>query len=867
MSRHEIEWRARVAARTVAHRFATRLGSRRWTRLDLQRVLAQGVLDDAARVAIKKRDWPAVHEALARVLRARPSRFVLDPTSRNELREEVLSRWPSAASLAASCGERIVAGDYDLLGYRGVSFRRPDGDMDWHLDPVHNRRAPRLFWADVPFLDPATGDHKIVWELNRHQHWLQLGRALWLTGDARYGYAIVDQLQSWLQANPPRLGVNWASMLELGFRTMSWTWALHFLLAEPEATSPQPAARSPQPVPWLVDMLVGLDRQLSHIEQNLSYYFSPNTHLTGEALALYVVGLALPELAASERRVDIGRRILLIEIDRQICADGGHVERSTHYQRYTLDFYLLALQAAERARDGQAIARFTDAVTRLAEFTRAIADDRGCLPLIGDDDGGMLWPIAGRECHDVRDSLALAAVVLRRPDLAPWGVPEEVFWIASRTAVDVAPLIEAGRDDTEPASSRTFAETGYVVVRDGSGGHAVFDTGAHGYLNGGHAHADALAITLAVENRPFLIDPGTSTYTMDARLRDRMRGSLNHNTVTLDERPQSIPAGPFHWRTRTDARLHAHRHNPSFDWAEALHDGYAPVRHRRSLVRTADTGWLIADEIIGEGRHSATAHWHFDPDWILTSYESGQLRATHAEGNVVWLLHDCAATWLVHGDEESGLGWYAPAYGTLVPTWTAGIRRNGIAPFAMVTWIGAAGQAFERPPSLRRVSVASDPIGTAIAARVTAGTKSSIFLLRPGEPAYRDDRSCGVLDYQTNARVLHYITDEAHVLVVNAVDATHVRALREGWLSLDADRPIPDLHAEIEHGTLDLHASEPPSELRVRGNVVTTLREIHVNGRELPRLSGSGDTLRIDGALWGEPRSARLQAAGYGLLA
>jgi hypothetical protein len=94
-----------------------------------------------------------------------------------------------------------------------------------------------------------------------------------------------------------------------------------------------------------------------------------------------------------------------------------------------------------------------------------------------------------------------------------------------------------------------------------------------------------------------------------------------------------------------------------------------------------------------------------------------------------------------------------------------------------------------------------------------------------------------------------------------------VRAVREGWLSLDADRPIADLHAEIEHGTLVLRASEPPAELRVQGSVVTTLRDIRVNGRELPPLSTGGDTLRIDGALWGAPGSFKLQAAGYGLLA
>src|SRR5207245_11206527 len=140
-------------------------------------------------------------------------------------------------------------------------------------------------------------------------------------------------LESWLAANPPLMGINWASMLELGLRSLSWMWAINFF-ADPDLDD-----RSP----WLVDLIVGLDRQLAAVEHNLSHYFSPNTHLLGEALALYVTGRALPELAASGRRASVGRRILLAEIDRQIAADGGHVERSTHYQRYTLDFYLLAL--------------------------------------------------------------------------------------------------------------------------------------------------------------------------------------------------------------------------------------------------------------------------------------------------------------------------------------------------------------------------------------------------------------------------------------------------------------------------------------------------------------------------------------------
>src|SRR5439155_11720169 len=191
--------------------------------------------------------------------------------------------------------------------------------------------------------------------------------------------------------NPPLVGINWASMLELALRSLSWIWAVHFFgdPAEDDSTA------------WIVDLLLGIDTQLAHVERNLSYYFSPNTHVLGEALALYVAGRALPELAASRRREALGRRILLNEIDRQIAADGGHAERSTHYHRYALDFYALALIVARLTHD-EVRDRFQDVVGRLGFAARLLADDRGHVPHIGDDDGGALLTMTGRAPDDLR---------------------------------------------------------------------------------------------------------------------------------------------------------------------------------------------------------------------------------------------------------------------------------------------------------------------------------------------------------------------------------------------------------------------------------------------------------------------------------
>jgi uncharacterized heparinase superfamily protein len=849
MSRDEVSFRVGVAARKHLQRAATVARRPRWDRSRLGTALTPGTLEGPVGDALARRDWIGAHRLLLDRLQARPARFVLNPGSAALLRRAIVARWPDAAFHAAARGERIIAGDYDLLGYRGLRFDVGGdvGTIDWHLDPVHGGTPPRSFWADVPYLDPRHGDHKIIWELNRHQHWLALSRARWLTGDDRYGSVIRHQLSGWLQANPPLIGVNWASMLELSYRSLSWLWAMHALLLHDDASGE----------PWLVDMLVGLQRQLVHVEQNLSYYFSPNTHLLGEVLALYVVGQALPELADSARWTELGRRVLISELERQVSRDGGHAERSTHYHRYTLDIYLLALLTAEQTQDDSAASVFRDAVARMAYYLHAMTSADGTIPLIGDDDGGSLWPIAGRDSKDVRDTLAVAAIALEDPGLASYGVPEEAFWLTWSTHSEVAEALwRAGTPDRSVARGKlqtaVFPDTGYVVIRDPETTGLVFDVGAHGYLNGGHAHADALAITLDVHGHPLLVDPGTATYTMNPALRDRMRSSVSHNTLTLDGASSSEPAGPFHWRTSADARLEAWRGNAGFAWAEGAHDGYPAARHRRSIVQVAGGGTLIVDEVVGRARRAAQLHWHFDPAWRVACDSRCRIRACHEDGTIAWLVRDGGSLWLVNGDETTGLGWCSPRYGLLVPTWAARVTQIGTAPPAMLTWVSSG----PRAPSLVRLQHQADPAGVALAVRAVEDDVAWTTLLRPGEPAIRSTRSCAADDYQTNARVLQYATRDGALLRLSIADATHVLSLRDGLLSVSADDHVEDLSLSATGELLELYASHPLGRLNIQGSALAAIRSVRLNGRELPiAFQGRRDSLDIPTAAWPEART------------
>ncbi|HUY14461.1 MAG TPA: alginate lyase family protein [Terriglobia bacterium] len=589
----------------------------------------------------------------------REGRFFFEPSEIHGVLGQIKKDIPGQAEKIVERAERICQHRFDLLGYEDLKY---GPKIDWHLDPVHDRRAPLKPSYKIHTLDfSEVGDHKIIWELSRHQHLVTLAKAWNLTGEERFGGELFSQWYDWQKANPYPRGINWASSLEVAFRSLSWLWVRALVKGQ---------ARVPAPFPKNVLKALALSGR--HIARYLSTYSSPNTHLLGEAVALFFIGTLCPSLKSADRWQRLGWGIVQREARRQVRPDGWYFEQSSHYHVYALDFLLHARILA--GCNGILVPpEFDSILIKMLEVLAALAQ-AGAVPAFGDDDGGRVFDPSRNQPAHLADPLTTGAVLFKNSQFkaAARGLREETLWLLGAEA---AGKFEAVPQGEASLKSQQFPESGIYILAENQlcPQQMAIDAGPQGTGNSGHGHADALSAHLSVDGREWLVDPGTYCYMCPDGVRDAFRGTPAHNTLDVDGLSQAIPAGPFAWRQLPRVKTEGWAAGGSFDLFEGSHDGYLrlsqPVVHRRVVLHLKSSFWLVRDIAEGAGEHTLTVRWHLAP-WLHVRYGDPGFeilpRATAAAGCGVrglWCLPFKGHAW------EQGIraGDCSPVYGRKEP--------------------------------------------------------------------------------------------------------------------------------------------------------------------------------------------------------
>jgi len=622
-------------------------------------------------------------------------------------------RLPQQVERIQKQADKICNHRFDLLGYENLDYGDP---IDWHLDAVHSKRAPRKPFHKIHFLDfQEVGDSKITWELSRHHHLVTLAKAYRLTEDWRYAEELRQQWSHWHAQNPYPMGINWASSLEVAFRSLCWMWVFHLLEGSPALP---PDFRGE----WLrAQALSG-----RHIERYLSTYFSPNTHLLGEGVALFLIGTLCPELKSAAAWKQQGWQIVLQESERQVQSDGLHFEQSVYYHVYALDFFLHARVLA--SRNGMAIPKEFDRTLNKMLDALCFLGRAGVLPRFGDDDGGRVFD-PQRNCGEhLLDPLSTGAVLFQRGDFKflAGDVREETLWLLGSDAA--ARFDELASAEPSPGSV-TLASSGLYLMADAkTGQQLVIDAGHQGTAAAGHGHADALSLCLSQDGHSLLIDPGTCEYVADGPERNDFRGTSSHNTMRVDGLDQADPQNPFAWTNLTETRAERWITGETFDYFVGSHDGYrrlsSPVVHRRFVFSLKSRLCLVRDVAEGSGEHRLEIFWHLAPE-----LQHRMQHKNHSFGsayNGITLLTAEGHGWA----EEVVQRLWSPAYGRKEPAPVAHFSTMAKLPAEFVTLLFPHRGPAPQPGELAKTEGSTASVH---GYRQRGGDGEHYFLFGPGD--------------------------------------------------------------------------------------------------------------------------------------
>lgn len=304
-------------------------------------------------------------------------------------------------------------------------------------------------------------------------------------------------------------------------------------------------------------VLASLASQADYLSRTVEHHLLAN-HLFVNAKALVFAGAVLDD----NRWLRQGLKILEREVPEQILADGGHFERSPMYHSLILED-LLDLVNLGRAYPGL-----------LPDFSRPASRMLSWLGHMTHPDGDIAF------FNDAAFRVA-----------AP---PGELRAYAARLGIAAVPS--------------PLADSGYIRLENPDT-VVLFDAAPIGPdYQPGHAHADTLSFELSYKGRRLVVNSGTSTYENSPE-RQRQRATAAHNTIRIDGRNSSEVWAAFRVGRRArpiDVRRY------STCCAEAAHDGYKPVIHRRRL-ELQQNRLIVTDSIHGSGRHTIEIFFHLYP--------------------------------------------------------------------------------------------------------------------------------------------------------------------------------------------------------------------------------------------------------------
>lgn len=570
-------------------------------------------------------------------------KFFIDPAQKDKLVKLLQKNFPETIEKAIKDVDQICDHIFDVLGSGPVNVNRQRStalnqksriqnsrlptdnyeSIDWHVDfKTGYSWNPETYYRDIK-IPYGTADIKVPWELSRFQHVPTLGKVYWITeqkseNKSKYAFEFMQQIEDWIEQNPPKFGVNWNCPMDVAIRVVNWLFGFYFF-ADAEKI----------PDAFWITFLKSLFLHGRFVRSNLEIGLDSRgkrkttNHYLSDIAGLIFLGIFFNETKEGKGWLDFGVQELITEMEFQVYPDGVDFESSIPYQRLVLELFASSAILCE-INDIELPQKFWGQLEKMFEFVMYYTKPEGTAPQIGDNDDGRLHILANYgnwQKLDHRYLLSVGAILFDRSDFreAAGGMREEAFWLFGEQGLK---RFKAVDDKNTPLNSRAFVDGGFYIMRRNNLYMIVSCSPNIPNAPSVHGHNCSLSFELYADDRTFLVDPGSYIYTADPVWRNTFRSTTYHNTVSVDGQEQNRFFLSFQnlFSMQSDAMINVNvwEITREYDFFDAKHSGYErlsePVTHQRQILFDKKNGyWVVKDILTGKGKHAFDLYFHFAP--------------------------------------------------------------------------------------------------------------------------------------------------------------------------------------------------------------------------------------------------------------
>ncbi len=292
---------------------------------------------------------------------------------------------------------------------------------------------------------------------------------------------------------------------------------------------------------------------------NLEYHLLGN-HLLENGYSLFFGAYYFKDETLYQK----AKQILFSELKEQVLKDGAHFELSPMYHQILLHRLLDCITLAQLNpwKEDNTLDFLKEKAINMLSWLQTMTFDNGNIPMVNDAAYGIAP--SSHQLLNYAQSIGLR-------------------WSPSV-------LSDSGY--------RKFSGKQYELLADVGNVGPTYQPG--------HAHADTLSFVLHKEQKPLIVDTGTSTYEKNV-LRQQERATAAHNTVKIGDIEQTQVWGGFRVAKRAEITALKEDENA----LTATHDGYKNqgTLHTRNFFCKDNSIWI--DDVLSKKGTKAVAHFHF----------------------------------------------------------------------------------------------------------------------------------------------------------------------------------------------------------------------------------------------------------------